>query len=508
MLKLTNLFANYAEFQLLKSKIGKVGMEILVSELKHTPYGDVRTSCFISPRFSRPDARENIRHQYECIDGLLTLSRQRLSYNSGAGRVYDLAGWSIRLPFGFEIDTDGVCLDGDVSCVRYVKEDGRVYKIKAGKFLRRCVEENKVTAIGPKALNQHCEDFAREWSAFASTKVGEYAGVALKYDQDFAFIYCGGNYAGDGFGSCMTNEGYESFYDEVDGARAASLVNPDGLILARCIVFERCISLTDGRTYRVAERQYSKSGIDSLKQMLIDALIKADKIDSYKRIGADCRSPKAFVTVDGESFGHTMYVQTYITQGNLDATISYQDSFKYLDVTDGRAYNDDWTGGLVSLEITGGALDLNYDDYNDEWTTEETTDVYIYRFGGWIRQNTTYSTRDELFTYVRGYGYYYSEDCFYNDLLDEYIPLDLEYEIYTERGAGYDEIRDEYTFADLTPVLVAGLDGGYMAQMTDINMEPSLYTYLDGEMYLIEDLIKNGDGSYLRKDAVLEPSNA
>lgn len=507
MLKLTNLFTNYAEFQQLRSKVGKVGMEVLVSELRHTPYGDVKTSYFISPRFARPDARENIWHEYGCLDGLLYLSRRRLSYNSGSGRIYDLAGWSIRLPFDCTIDTGGVCLDGDTACVRYIKEDGRVYKMKAGKFLRRCVEASGATAIGPKALNQHCEDFAREWSAFASTKVGEYAEVTLKYDQDFEFIYCRDNYAGDGFGSCMTNEGYEGFYNEVDGARAASLVNTDGLILSRCIVFEKCISLTDGRTYRVAERQYAMDGGDAFKQMLVDALIKADKIDAYKRIGADCRSPKAFVSLDGGAFNPTMYIQTYIKTGNLDATISYQDSFKYLDVTDGRAYNEDEKSGLISLEITSGALELNHDQYNDEWTTDEVTDVYIYRRGRWIEQSTTYGTRDELFTYVRGYGYYYSDDCFYNDLLDEYIPLDLEEDIYAERGVQYDEIRDEYTFASLTPVLVA-CDGGYTEQMTDTNLEPSLYTYLDGELFLTSDLTVDEDGTFSRKDAVLESANA
>jgi hypothetical protein len=381
--------------------------------------------------------------------------------------------------------------------------------MKAGKFLRWCVDANEITAIGPKALNQHCEDFARDWFAFASTKVGEYVGVTLKYDTDFEFIYTSDNYAGGGFGSCMTNEGYHAFYDAVDGARAASLIDTDGLILSRCIVFEKCISLTDGRTYRVAERQYARDGSDALKQMLVDALVKAGKIDAYKRIGADCRSPRAFVSVDGSAFSHVMYIQTYITSCNLDVSISYQDSFKYLDVADGRAYNsDDVTNGLIRLDITDGTLELNYDDFNGEWTTDDVTGVYTYCCGEWIEQDTTYATRDELFTYVRGYGYYYSDDCFYDDLLDEYIPLDLGEDIYHDRGVNYDEIREDYTFASLTPVWVACQWGGYMICLTDTSLEPSLYTYLDGEMYLISDLITNEDGTFSRKDAVLESANA
>ena len=96
-------------------------------------------------------------------------------------------------------------------------------------------------------------------------------------------------------------------------AKAARLVEDDGMILARCIIFTEVFDEED-KVWRLAERQYAKDQSDILKRALVDALIKAGEIDGYKQVGADCGNSRGFVDVEGNSLSHKKF---YI-ECNLD----------------------------------------------------------------------------------------------------------------------------------------------------------------------------------------------
>ena len=97
-------------------------------------------------------------------------------------------------------------------------------------------------------------------------------------------------------------------------------------IIARCIIFNE-VKDQDGKIWRLAERQYSSEGNEILKRALIDTLIKGKYIDGYKRIGASCNEPNAFVNVDGNSLSGKRF--TIDCDLGWDETLSYQDSFKW-----------------------------------------------------------------------------------------------------------------------------------------------------------------------------------
>ena len=68
-------------------------------------------------------------------------------------------------------DFEGICEDGDTRSIRYVNtERGRVFKMKAGKFLRNLIEENAtLNATLPEQIKIWvCEEFAERWKALIS----------------------------------------------------------------------------------------------------------------------------------------------------------------------------------------------------------------------------------------------------------------------------------------------------------------------------------------------------
>ena len=74
----------------------------------------------------------------------------------------------------FRLDNlDGLCEDGDPNSIRYVNvESGKVYKMRAGKFIRALfVEAGADLVVGEKLLNYYCEIFAQNWKAHSIEKI-------------------------------------------------------------------------------------------------------------------------------------------------------------------------------------------------------------------------------------------------------------------------------------------------------------------------------------------------
>lgn len=336
---------------------------------------------------------------------------------------------------------EGLCEDGDTRSVRYINHDrdGRVFKMKAGKFLRKLIEENaELDAFLPEQVKIWvCEEFAERWKATAAaTNVSSYQ---LHVDDNFSDIYdsscCKGN-----FGSCMVNDGYWTFYRDAVDAKAAYLTDADDKIVARCIIYTE-VDDGNGNTLRLAERQYSSDGDETLKRMLVLRLIDAGEIDGYKRVGAGCSDANAFVDTNGESLGGCLSIRCDLDE---DDTVSYQDSFKWYDMDERRAYNYELCCDSCKLDTTNGSVEGigDWSNYNGE-TIPRDESVYV-------------ETRDDYFydtQVVNAYvdGRRYQEPCFRDDCIyirGEYYYAGDDAEYPEDYGLSYCEWCDEYYVAE------------------------------------------------------------
>ena len=371
-------------------------------------------------------------------------------------------GFSFELPsvtcvyssnYRFDV-LNGICEDMDTNCVRYYNiEREKVFKMKAGKFITQLIEESCDTAILPEQIKRWIgEEFAREWKAYAESRMPNANNLELYVGDcasDFADIYDGDICVGD-FGSCMTNNGQYEFYVESIDASAACLRNDEGDILARCIIYNEVHNENTGEVLRLAERQYSKGQDNVLKQILVDKLIKGGYIDGYKRVGASCHDSRDFVYNDGSPLTDRMWIKNTIREGD---TLSYQDTFKWLDQDDGIAYNHEFGCDYIDLATTDSTLEESHDGetwcpYDEEWICDDCVsyddyhEEYIYdrhavsamRNGDvitvdnrrlddfrWSDRYETYIHEDDC-TYVDGEDdYYFDSDVIYSDYDDEYI---------------------------------------------------------------------------------------
>ena len=281
----------------------------------------------------------------------------------------------------FETDEfNGLCEDGDPRACRYINHNNgsRAFKMKAGKFFRSLILDTEFGQTLPEqVLNWLCEEFAAEWQTFTLSTFPE---NKLYVNDNFADIYdssrCDGN-----FHSCMTDEDYYTYYQDSVKAKAAYLENEDGKIIARCVIFPEVYD-ENGKVWRLAERQYSTECDDVLKRALVDALIRGNFIDGYKKVGAGCSDTREFVDINGNSLADKKFyidcdLETY-------DTLSYQDSFRYYRYNDKKAYNYVPDRGYsYCLDTTDGSLDGPDDDDGDEWDSyhqeyvSEVTTVYV-----------------------------------------------------------------------------------------------------------------------------------
>ena len=332
-------------------------------------------------------------------------------------------------------ESKGVCEDLDKGSVRYINvERNRVFKMRAGKFMRGLILETEIgKLLSPSVVNWLAGDvFTQQWYTYTYGYTPE---IELHVNDDFRSIYdsdcCKGN-----FGSCMVDKDRTSFYHDAVKAKAAYITDKTGLIVARAVLFTD-VTDQDGKKWRLLERQYSSGGDDILKRLLVDKLIQEKHIDGYKIVGASCHEANAFVDTEGNSLSDRMF--EIDCELDEEDTLSYQDSFKWYSYSRNKAYNYENSNSSYNLDTT----DLNlYGDTDDEEDGGE-WDAYhqyycddtrlCYRNG---REIWVDSDNLDDFVWIESKNeYHHEEDCICCDDCRTHVLLD---------DAIYSEVTEEY----------------------------------------------------------------
>lgn len=403
----------------------------------------------------------------------------------------------------FETDElKGVCEDGDSKAIRYVNHDnnGKVFKMKAGKFYRKIILETEFGKTLPKqVLIYLCEEFTVDWQVYTQNSIPQ---NKLCVDKKFWKIYSSDYCIGD-FGSCMTDKEYHSFYEEAVNSSAAYLENGEGMILARCVIYNE-VKDRSGKLWRLAERQYSCDNSEVLKRTLVDVLIRGGHIDGYKKIGAGSGDARCFVDTDGNSLWNLEFrISCNLGFGD---TLSYQDSFKWYDMDSKVATN--YESGDIYLDITDGSLEGDYDDFHGYYCSE-TRVVYCngieYDCNIEDLEDFTYISRlneyhhdDDIISCPECEDYFLKHEKVYSRIIDKYFCCEECREEaegkYIEANWYYSDYDDEFyeNKEDLTsyqrwnPKL-------YVYEVKTISTQTLDRLLRDGEFYSI-------DGDYYDRD--------
>ncbi|MBD5427033.1 MAG: hypothetical protein HDR38_05730 [Treponema sp.] len=267
-------------------------------------------------------------------------------------------------------EMQGLCEDFDKRSVRYVNiKNAHVYKMKAGKFFTAITKETELGQIlSSQVVNWLSEEFTQDWQTYTYGKTPE---VELHVDDNFEIIY-DETACKDFYGcSCMVGRDRHSFYENAVEAKAAYLLDRDGYVLARAIIFTN-VTDQNGKKWRLLERQYSKESNEVLKRLLVDLLIKEGHIDGYKQIGAGCSESRAFVANDGSSLADMKF--SIRCELEMYDTLSYQDSFKFYDYDRNTAYNYVDSSYNYCLDTT----DVNIDGEEDDEDNQEYDEYHDY----------------------------------------------------------------------------------------------------------------------------------
>ena len=390
-----------------------------------------------------------------------------------------------------EMDSDkGLCEDGDAGAIRYRNvEADRIYKMKAGKFFTKILDGCEFGRVLPQQAKCWLgEEFSTAWRSFAESRISNDYEFHYGDDyDDFSEIYSSDNRRGD-FHSCMTDEDNSSMYKDAVKAHAAWLTDSEGLMFARCIVWDEVYDETTGKTLRLAERQYADGVNDVYKKMLVNELIKRNLIDGYKQIGASCHDNRAYVLNDGTSISdHKLWIDCELED---EDTVSYMDSFVYYDEDNHRAYNYCASGSEECLNTTDGIYNDHsgqvYSEYYDEWIDEE--DAY------YVDSENDYYRCEDVATCSECGEYVLRDNAIYNDDVDlwfcdedcerawmdenDYV-WDDEYDRYIpeDEAVSYYKWSDYYhRFVDYTTTTCRDdLDEDYLYKVDDE------YYYTDGD---------------------------
>ena len=435
------------------------------------------------------------------MDALWRVVERELQWASSGSFYWSLCGVIVFSNKYQMDDYRGICEDGDTRSIRYVNaENGRVFKMKSGKFMRRLFDDSGLTAKLPEqVVVWFCEDFATKWQAYATGKVcsctlhveRSYEAFEKIYDRDAASC---------DFHSCMNNQGNHGFYMDAVDAKAAWLENAEGKVAARCVIYNDVEDEDTGEQLRLAERQYAES--DMMKRLLVDKLIAAGEIDGYKRVGADCHSSHAFVSNNGDDWSD----RNFSIGCNLDygEALSYQDSFKWYDMSERKAYNDSGYDYDAELDTTSGRIEGgNYDEWHEEYTTSDLQTVYYHGRAYNIAEDNMdefvyvdagegqweYHYEDDVTYCVDIDGYVLSDEAHYSDLLgDDYYDIDEMRDAewaYKERNWYWSEYDDEY-YEDEDDVVKLHLADGSETTISVESAERDFeFEVRDGEYYEI-----------------------
>lgn len=393
-------------------------------------------------------------------------------------------------------DNNGLCEDGDFSSIRYISvENNRIFKMRIGKFYRKIILETPFGRSLPESMLIYlCEEMAQDWQTHT---MGCLPKNKLFVNKEFGRIYSSRHCVGN-FGSCMTDDDYYTFYKNAVDASAAYLENEEGMIIARCIIYNN-VRDQNGKVWRLAERQYSTGDNDILKRALVEALIQGGYIDGYKQVGAGCSDSRSFVDIDGSS----LYNREFSIDCNLNYgdPVSYQDSFKSYDIDARVATNFD--EGDIDLAVTNGEIedDREYDDYHDRYCNEVTSVYYhgseIYcdsdDLGDFIYINGDYFHEDDVSGCPECGDSYLSENSHWSEITDDYYCcsdcMERAEQRYKEENWTYSDYDKKY-FEDADDVVDYMYWNPFLNRYDEctISRESLDYQIAQGDFYLIGDV--------------------
>jgi hypothetical protein len=152
---LSNYFANYDEFRTHfgKKENGQRKNKIFLAAYKY--------AC-------QTNRRKAFTSRCNCIETeqlLNILRNDTLCESEPKGEKSELNGFEFRSKKYKIDDRKGVCDDGDFTAVRHINlENDKVFKMKAGKFIRAILQENGMIELhGETLCNYFCEQFSEEW---------------------------------------------------------------------------------------------------------------------------------------------------------------------------------------------------------------------------------------------------------------------------------------------------------------------------------------------------------
>lgn len=357
-------------------------------------------------------------------------------------------GYDLGLPYKMELmgyifmsdlyETDqykGVCEDHDTRSIRYRNvEQHRVFKMKAGKMLHHLINASEYGKTLPEPVQRWIEeDFAQRWQSYC---MGKLPANHLIINDDFKRIYSSESCISC-FNSCMVNQDHWPFYRNSVDAKAAFLVDSDDMVIARAILWPHVYD-EDGKEYRYLDRQYATDGSVVLMRALIDKLIEAGEIDCYKVPGCGCGEANAIVDINGASMADkTLHIKCDV---DTDEVISYMDTFKWYDYNSEKAYNSSRVSWSYCLDTTSYSIDDDsddeedqyYDDYHQEFTDSELTQVYVhgveyYCADDWLDD---FHYVDRLEEYHHQDDVFYCPECECYELKDHIFHSDLTGEDY------------------------------------------------------------------------------
>ena len=297
---------------------------------------------------------------------------------------------------------NGICEDQTYR-FRYINvERNHEFCMRMGRMINELIAESCLGDVIDESVPRWLgEEYAEEWKAWAEEHMPD-SKYKLHVNENFKAIYDSDRCLGD-FHSCMTDENQHYFYENAVEAKAAYLTDDNDYIVARAIIFTEVMD-EEGKIWRLCERQYCTNEDESLKRMLVRALIREGEIDGYKKVGVDCHSNRAFVDNEGNSLEHKRF--TIDCNLGMDDTLSYQDTFVYYDMDQHLANN--YASCEYKLNTTESSLAgeycNEYDEYHEEYCHST---IEVYYQGRSMECNI-----NDLEDFIEFHGNYYHEDDF------------------------------------------------------------------------------------------------
>ncbi len=126
--------------------------------------------------------------------------------------------------------------------------------MKAGKLYRSLILETEFGKTLPEQVVTYlCEEFSADWQRVYSGAGYRRINCMLTKTlrESIHQTACKGD-----FHSCMVDRKLHYFYTNSVDASAAYLINEEGKVTARCVIYNR-VTDQNGKIWRLAERQYA-----------------------------------------------------------------------------------------------------------------------------------------------------------------------------------------------------------------------------------------------------------